>query len=421
MFRKLAKNIGGVSAILILARGVAVISSIFLARVLSKADFGEFSLMRTLILLIAPLAIWGQDIATARFFSHNQAHLFKWDKAFKNVILIAIPMIIIAIIISNFVYNIPSFYTFLIFIASIGYCIILLISNLFRSQKQYHIAIIIDSGFRLIFFLIIVSSLVFGILTKTTAIGGYSICIPIFAIIGIVYVRKMIPPGSKPVPRQMHLDGLWLMAIDTSVILMGSVDSLFISGMLTLEALGIYSAVLVPIHAFDILGRATKFVLIPELGAQKRVHFRLYNYIIAVVAIFMLVVFVFGGKIILHILYGSKFDEGLTILQILAFVGVLRLFYSLGSSMIVGRLGQIALKFHTGLSISAVVLHIGLTYVLVRQLGMLGAAIAVLITTIFRVITSYYVVRRFRYTENELANTQTQEPGIDMAQQIMTT
>ena len=417
MIKGLIKNIGGVTFILILVRGAAVLSSVILARELSKADFGEFALLRTLILLIPPLAIWGQDVATARFFSRNDATLFQWSKAFKNVILIALPLILIGVVIAHLIYKLELGYLILIFASGVGYCIILLLSNLLRSQKRYHTAIILDSGFRLAFFFIIIGAFALGVLNKTISIGGYALCFPAFAIVGTWYVLKALPRGHNPVPRRMHLDGLWLMVIDASVIIMASVDSLFISGMLSLEALGIYSAVIVPIHAFDILGRATKFVLLPEFGTQKRVKFKLYNFAIAAVALLMLLILTLGGKIILHLLYGPKFDEGLSILRILAFVGVLRLFYSLSSSMIVGRLGQIALKYHLVFTVGAVIFHLAMTYWLLLRFEILGAAIAVLLTTFLRVIGSYYIVRRFRYTEKEtMAGGQPVEQNIEIAQ-----
>ena len=417
MNRIIARNIGGVSVILIVVRGAAVLSTIILANILSKTDFGEFALLRTLILLIPPLAIWGQDIATARFFSHNDASFFQWTRAFRNVMRIALPLILVGAIVAYLVYQLQQVYLLLIIISGVGYCIILLLSNLLRSQKRYHTAIILDSGFRLVFFFIIISALVLGVINKYIAIGGYALCFPAFAIVGICYVYKKIPSGNKPVPRQMHLDGLWLMLIDASVIIMASVDSLFIPGMLTIEALAIYQAVIVPVHVFDILGRATKYVLLPEFGAQKQVEFRLYNIAVAVVAIFLLSLFVFGGLIILHILYGTKFDEGLSVLRIFALVGVLRLFYSLGSSMIVGRLGQIALKYHLVITVCAVIIHVGMTYWLLLWFGLFGAALAVLLTTLLRVAGSYFVVHRFRYTENEtIAIEQPIEPNIDVAQ-----
>ena len=138
MFRTILKNISGVAFILVLVRGAAVLSSIILARELSKNDFGEFTLSRTIILLIPPLAIWGQDIATARFFSHHNASSFQWMRAFRNIMFVALPLILVSIIVVYLVYQLSQIYLLLIFISAIGYCIILLLSNLLRSQKRYY-------------------------------------------------------------------------------------------------------------------------------------------------------------------------------------------------------------------------------------------------------------------------------------------
>ncbi|NIA30105.1 MAG: oligosaccharide flippase family protein [Actinobacteria bacterium] len=396
MLKKMVLNIGGVFLVLSAIMLFASFSSILLARLLSPNDFGEFALMRTLILFIPPLAVWGQDIATARFFSRNDARRYRWDAAFRNVLSVTTVLVVLGVAVAWFVYKLEAAKLAGLFIAAVLLSCIILFSNLMRSRARYTEAILMLNGFRGLFFFVLVIVYFSVGITKYDAIFGYIFIIALVAFVDIGYSFRTIGRGGLKVPKEFYASGLILMGSQMAVTIMTSLDSLLVPRILGYDSLALYAAALVPIQAFNILGRAGKYVWVPEFGRNERVRFKLLGSALFFVTLgFVLVVFV-GAKPILHILYGGKYDHGVTLLRVLAFVGAGRLFYGLSSSLIVGRLKKEALYYHLRINIAAMIVYVITLYFMLKEFGVMGAALALLIVTTLRMGLSYWVVYKFK-------------------------
>lgn len=396
MLKKMVLNISGVFSILSAIMLFAALSSILLARLLSPHDFGEFALMRTLIFFISPLAVWGQDVATARFFSRNDARRYRWDAAFRNILSVTVIIVILGVAVSWFVYKLEAAKLAGLFVAAVSFGSIILFSNLMRSRARYTEAILMLNGFRGLFFFVLVVVWFSTGITKYYAIFSYILIIALVAFVDIGYSFRKIERGKLKVPKEFYVSGLILMGSQMAVTIMTSLDSLLVPRMLGYDSLALYAAALVPIQAFNILGRAGKYVWVPEFGRSERVRFKLVGSAVFFVAIALVLVVFVGAKPILHILYGGKYDHGVTLLRVLAFVGVGRLFYGLSSSVIVGRLKNEALYYHLRINIAAMIVYIITLYFMLKEFGVMGAALALLIVTTLRMSLSYWVVFKFK-------------------------
>jgi len=397
MLKKMAMNIGGVSFVLSAMLVLSSLSNILLARVLSAEDMGKFALLRTLILFIPPLAIWGQDIAAARYFSQHDAGQFRWDKAFHKILLVSAALVGIGVVIAQFIYHLSTGYLAGVFVASLCYCAILLYSNLVRSRQRYNQSILLAYAFRGLFFIFLVTVYLTTKITLFSAAGAFIEVLGVAAILNVWYSYHSVPRGKDPVPLEMHKTGIVLMGIEASVDFMASLDSLFMPKLLGFEALGLYAATLVPAQVFNVLARASKYVWVPEFGRSKQLRFKLLNIVVGVVALVLLVGVVVAAKPILHLLYGGKYDDGATLLRVLALVGVFRLFYGLSSSVIVGRMGTTALNYHLAITFATLILYVGILYSMLQRFGVIGAGWALLILTGLRMVGSYWVVYKFRH------------------------
>ena len=346
MLKKMALNIGGVSFVLAMIMLLAALSTIFLGRALTPEEFGEFALMRTLVLFISPLAVWGQDVATVRFFSKHDATNYRWDRALRTILLIAAILVLLGILIASTIYGLQWQRSVALFVASLAYVASMFFSNLMRSRQKYSQAILMLNGFRGAFFLLILMMLFTQTANAEVAIYAYFGIIVVMMLLNAVMSFRQLPRGASAVPRDMHSDGLLLMGSQASVTIIGSLDSLFIPGMLNLSSLALYQASVVPTQVFNILGRAAKYVWVPEFGRSKNVQVKRLSILVGLGAVLLLVGMVVFAKPILHLLFDGKYDEGANILRILALAGTIRLFYNLGSSVIVGRLDRSALYYH---------------------------------------------------------------------------
>ena len=401
MFKKMAISIGGVSFALSLVMVLASLSTILLARTMTPTAFGEFSLMRMLVLFIPPIAAWGQDVATARFFSRNRPEEYRWGSVLSLILKIGGVLVAVGVLISAHIYHLSWQKSLGLFIASVAYVSSLFFSNLWRSRKSYAPAILMVNGFRGVFFLFVLFLFFSRQATAGAAIFSYLLIITLVAVINAAYTYKRIPQGDRPVPRSFYSNGLLLLGSQTSVTLLGSLDSLFIPKMLDLASLGLYQAATVPSQLFNIIGRAGKYVWVPEFGAGRRVQVRRLSLWTGIAGAALLIVAMVAAEPLLHFLYRGKYDDGVGVLRILLAAGAVRLYYNLSSSIIIGRLEQAALSLHLGMTITMVFVEIGLLYFLLKLWGVNGAAWAMLIVAVMRTVFAYAIVWKFR---NQLAS-----------------
>ncbi len=402
MLKKMVVNIGGVSFVFALIMALAALSTILLGRILSPNDLGEFAHVRYLVLLIPPLAIWGQGIAITRFFSKNSVELFRWDLALYKILSISTLLSLIGVVIAHFIYDMAIYKSVVLFIGSFFYCATLLCSHLMRSQGRYKQAIFMFSGFRGLFFVFLIVIFLFGSLTKYAAIYSYIGVIVLVGLASWIYTFKNFSAGRNLVPNEMHSTGLLLMGIDSSVIIMASLDGLFIKGLLGNEMLALYVAALGPGQIFKILNRSAKYVWVPEFGRNKSVKFKKINIGVAAVSLLIFAVVCIGAHPILDFIYDGKYNDGVPLLRIFAMVGVVRMFYSLNSSYIIGKMAKKAVRYHFYFSLASVFIYCFLLYYFLTSFGVIGAAWALLAIMVIRLATSYYIVLYVRKKKPEI-------------------
>ena len=391
-------NIFSVSFFLAIAQILVMCSSILLGRHLSKSDFGEFGLMRTLILFIPPLAIWGQDIAAARYFSQIDITKFRWDKAFWKIISVSSVLLAVAVFVAELIYHLGMFKIIGLYVATLFFCTSLFFSSLHRSQQRYNQAILMYSGFRGLFFIFLFPIFLITNLTKYHAIYTYIGVVVLMGIINFIYSFRTLKRGPEPVPTEMHKTGLLLMGIEASVDVMASLDVLFIPMMLGYDALGLYAASIVPSRIFNILARAAKYVWVPEFAKSKNIPYKKIHLLTAIVSASLLALVLVFAKPILHLLFDGKYDSGASILRVLALVGVVRFFYGLATSVIIGKMSVKAVRYHLFMTIISMFLYIGVIYFFLLKFGIIGAAWALLIITVFRMIGGYLLIYLFKGT-----------------------
>lgn len=396
MFKRMLISIGGVSFALSLVMALASLSSILLARALTPSQFGEFSLMRTLVLFLPPIAAWGQDVATARFFSRNEPEQFRWREVHSLILKIGSVLTLIGVLICAHLYRLSLPKLVGLAVASLAYVSTLFFSNLWRSRKSYAPAMLMVNGFRGAFFFYVLVLFITRRATAATAIWGYFGVIVLIALFNVVYTYRRIPQGEQPIPRSFYTSGLLLLGSQTSVTLLGSLDSLFIPKMLDLASLGLYQAATAPAQLFNIIGRAAKYVWVPEFGSRNRVEIKRLTIWLALVSGALLILAMATAQPLLHLLYKGKYDHGANLLRILFAAGAVRLYYHLSSSVIIGRLEQAALSLHLGLTAVMVFVEAGLLFVLLRAFGVIGAAWASLIVGVLRALFSYGIVWKYR-------------------------
>jgi len=191
-------------------------------------------------------------------------------------------------------------------------------------------------------------------------------------------------------------EGVFLLGLNLSFALMVSVDKLVIGKMLPYDQLAVYASIFAVMRAFDFLFYSISYVLMPRVNVIRKFEFRKYNTIIAAVAAVVTVVYLVAGDEVVHFLYKGNYDEGAVLILPFALSGIAKLFYSVPSSVIGGRLPRPALKQFMWFNLAAVVVHVGLDIAMIGAMGIMGAAIASAIAWTLRLGGGYVIIARHR-------------------------
>ena len=119
--------------------------------------------------------------------------------------------------------------------------------------------------------------------------------------------------------------------------------------------------------------------------------------IVGVVAVSLLVLLIIYARPLLHLLFNGKYDAGANVLRILAVAGAIRLFYNLASSIIIGKLQKDALYWHLGVTITMMLIEVGLLIYMLKSFGVMGAALTVLIVISLRTVASFFIINKFKH------------------------
>ncbi|HNR67375.1 MAG TPA: hypothetical protein PKN04_05285 [bacterium] len=390
--KTITQKIGWVTGLLGLSMFFASLVSIWLARSLSTQAFGEFSLMRSLILFLPTLAIWGQDIAVTTFFARDHPGRYQWTQLLRRVLFASAVIGAISVVVSGLIYDLKPYQWICLLLAILITCSTLLLSSLFRSMRRYRTAVLMSSAFRGLFLFVVAFLWATKRLGADTAIIGYTLTLLVTGLFNIYLAHRSMPIGKDPVPAELHKTGLIYMGIGLVVNVLVSLDALVISKVLGNETLAIFSATTVPAQIFSIISHAAKIVWVPEFGRSVHVSLNAYGRKIIVLAFFLMIAVAAAAQPIMRLLYDGKYDSGIFLLQILSLAGLLRLINGLSSSFIMGRFTDRGLAIYLAITLTIMLFYIPGLYFALRGLGVIGAGYALAVQLAIRVAVGYFLI-----------------------------
>ena len=167
---------------------------------------------------------------------------------------------------------------------------------------------------------------------------------------------------------------------------MGSIDRIFLSSMIGLEATGVYTVAYTMGALIGIVHDALLKVWSPEFykrikdaTVQTKIKILKFKYLYIVGSILMYGVFLLVMPFVFEVMVDEKFHEGYKIIPIVAlgltFEALRKLF--IGYHYNLGKNNRIAV-----ITISAGIINAGLNYLLIPTYGIMGAAYATLLAYI---------------------------------------
>jgi O-antigen/teichoic acid export membrane protein len=381
-----------VLSIVVLGAAFQLLAQTALARSLPKSEVGVIALILGALPLLSTLSLFGQDAATVRFLSRPGGLAFDARSHVKRVLLIVLPLGAVAGAAGAAYYGLAGAAAAAIVVLVVSQNALLVATSVPRARHEYERAMtgrwlpLVTIG---IVYAVLFAS---GSLTYGAALATMILSFGGAAVLYTLWQLRADEPGSERVPAGVMREGLFLFGITVSFSVMVSVDKMVIGKMLPYADLAVYAVVFSIMKAFDFVFYSLAYVLMPRVNIWERVNLRRLNTGIAGVAVVLTAGYLLFGDDVVRFLFGGRYDAGIVLIGPFVLAGILKLFYSVPSSVIGGRLPRKALKGFLWFSLGAIVLNVALDIVFISLWGLVGAAIATAIAWAFRLIGGYVII-----------------------------
>lgn len=294
---------------MVIAMLSSFVATIILGQTLSIGDFGEFALLKQIILIGSTIAIFGLDFSYIKVFSNNP------DSGKKTHL---ITMIILSLITILFVFMLKIIYNFQFYkLFYILFCICFGAINLYqaaiyRLKGQFLLAQLFAGGWKIALLLLIGVSLFSEMIIDIQFIYQiFTVSLFIFSsfIVRKFYKTNIANVGNIDYKKYLTL-GLIFWLINFTGLLSGGIDKLVIPILFGREALGIFTGTsFIFIISLTMIGSAIGYVIFPKISAGKEINFLKLSSAVFFITSFAIIIYQITGEGLVSILFSEEFDS----------------------------------------------------------------------------------------------------------------
>lgn len=383
MIKHISKTAGAV----VLGSAALFLTNVMLARNLSQEEYGYFSLIRTFVFLLPPLIFLGFNDALIRAEKTSSIFDVNWKRPAWNIFGAAAGICAIASIVIWFVYDLEVQDLVIIGIASLVYGRLTVTNALFRLKGFYFRGQITTAMWRFLLLFGILGMLIFSDISITKVLVVFGLVHVISFFIGIAGERTL-PNGKTEIEFNSLLrSGLVYYAINILTLAMTQLDKLFISQMLSLNDLAVFTAVsLLFVTVFNLVGSSAGFVLMPHFAKGETIDRQKLIPAALLVSIAIGLVFFFCGEWFVTEIFTEKYAGYTTLIRLSILIGLVQYYQNLVQYSLGGLASdRILNQFLMVIIVSSVLMTAGFVTVIPMH-GIEGAAMVTLACWLFRLI-----------------------------------
>ncbi len=389
-------RVGRVLAVVLLGAGLQIVTQALLARSLPKTQVGLISLLLGALPILSTLSMAGQSASAVRFLSRTESGTYDTVAHMRRVLALVLPLGVVAGLAGAGFYELGWGLALVLVALVISQNTALTVSSVMRAEHRYELAMTTVRFPAMAAAVVLVVLRLFDALTYTSALVTLGVTFGLSGLLIAVRGTRTSGTGGKPVPRSVLREGVFFLGLNLSFAIMVSVDKLVIGKMLPYAHLAVYASIFAVMRGFDFVFYSITYVLMPRVNVLKKLELRKYNLLIAALAGVLTVGYLLLGEDVVSFLYAGLYDEGAYLILPFALSGIAKLFYSVPSSVIGGRLPRAALKQFLWFNLGAVVVNIILDIIRITAMGLMGAAIATAVAWGLRLAGGYVILARNR-------------------------
>ena len=390
----------------VVARVLAFVFFIVLARFCVKEDYGFIRYVITVGTLASVIVIGGFPVALTRFiakFRYNKKKLITYcSNCLMGITLLLILILVIFSILSVTIFKYNIRYIIGILFVIIGLTIYSTYFSIVRGfllYKKIAFLAISSTAFKILF--IVVASLIFSI---------YSPILVLFIFSFSVLLSIIISESIKPINLNFKISAVSIDVIKklskfVAPVLVNAILIYTLSGIGTitiehfwaLKDVAEYSVALTLSSVFIFISQGITTILMPKVGAMKNAgpiirYLRQSIILILSTSIPIFVIYYFCGSWIIHLLFGEKYLASFNVSIILS-LGMI--FYSIYTVFVAiwNAIGKPEIYMKIMLISSPTTIF--LTYILVPIHGAIGAAFSLSVGYLVAVLVSTFIFRMF--------------------------
>ena len=373
------------------------IRNLLLGRMLTISDFGVYSLSLTVIGLLYPLLLFGQQRGLIRFFIKHRVEDYDWKRPIIILIYSSIFVSIIIVPIISWYYEVDFPFIYFCVLAITSSLATELLANIVRSSGHYELALILQRMVRIIVTILVI---IFFLNDKPilSSIFYFAGTVSLFYGLFIYrFVIKKIDNGSKIVPISAHKEGLYFSVMDIITLTNAYGVNLIIAGILSVDYLGIFFAICIILRVYDNFVQSTDFVVMPSSGDLDKIGLLVIIIKNLIIGILISAFFIIFGKYLLSTVYAQKYDEYLDLLPYICILGCAKMMDIIPSSVVSGISNKSTLKQYVSFNILLTILFIPSSIYSIHYYGLKGAAIALIILFMNKSFFGFGILyRRFK-------------------------
>ena len=399
--QKIAKGTGIIFTGTIIGMLLAFVSRVIIVRYITQSEYGIYSLALVLMSIFAMISTLGLQSGIPRQIAYFRGK--KDSEKVSGIVKSSIQIALVASIFFSFflfflsdIISVKAFHSpelstpLKIFAIAIPFSVLIVIfTSIFRGFDRVEPHVYFQNILRNVLLLPLLGIVILFGLSFIGVVYAYLASIALTCIAFAVYAAKKLPvsvrgeknTNADSLRKELLLFSLPLLAVSILGMIMTWTDTLMLGYFKTPDVVGLYNAALPLANLIPVVLTSMKFLYVPiasQLYSQNLIAEMRRNYAILTKWMFsltlplFLIIFLFP-ETVLNILFGSRYIQAGTALQILALGMFIHTFLGPNGAtlMTAGKT-----RFLMWTNLVGAILNIALNIFLIPLFGIIGAAIA---------------------------------------------
>lgn len=384
--RRLLKQIGTVSLITGLSQVAYLLANIVLGRGLTQAQFGLVTLANNVINLTAYLSLLGLNSALTRAVPQSELREMNWRGHIGRVAGLAALISAATCGLAGAIYHFTPLETGLMALASWLFGLSIAGSSLLAIERRFAASQFWPNLWRGVL-LVAAGTLMLGGRIQSLPILASYVVAGLAQVGGLWLALRPLRGGPRPLPGARLLkEGMLFFGLFLTSTLMLRLDAFLLAGLVSTAALGQYSAAAnIALTGYGVLSLGIAQVLMPRLASGEPLQLRRLLLLLLLAGGGAAVALTFFGSPLIQFLYANRYPADYrNLLALLCAAGLVQVIYVVPSALLGARAPVPMLRSFLLVNLVSVGINAGLNLLLIPRFGLEGAAMATLLSWVWR-------------------------------------